>query len=188
MRKILVLLAATATLTLGLFAAGVTPAKPPATPRKSPEFVFKMTDGSQRLLSSYRGKTVVLAMMFTTCSHCQHTAQILQKVQLDYAAKGVQVLGAVFDPQAAQGAKQFQEIYAKNYPIGISDQGSVLEFLGLPPTEPYFVPILAFIDKRGTLRSQYIGDETFLNNQEVNIRAEIDKAIKAGEAPATAKK
>lgn len=30
------------------------------------------------------------------------------------------------------------------------------------------------------VRSQYIGDEKFLNNQEVNIRAEIDKVIKLG--------
>ncbi len=40
------------------------------------------------------------------------------------------------------------------------------------------MPILVFIDKRGMIRSQYIGDETFLSHQETNIRAEIDKFLK----------
>jgi peroxiredoxin len=127
---------------------------------------------------------VVLAMMFTTCPHCQNTAQILQKLQAEYSAKGVQMLGVVFDQGAAQRAGQFRQMYAKNFPISVSEQGQVLEFLGLPPTEPYFVPILVFIDKKGTLHSQYIGDEKFLENQEVNIRAEIEKLLKAGAAPA----
>jgi hypothetical protein len=39
------------------------------------------------------------------------------------------------------------------------------------------------------IRSQYIGDENFLGNQEVNIRAEIDKLLKgAGSTSASAKK
>ncbi len=60
----------------------------------------------------------------------------------------------------------------------------MLEFLGLPPDDPYFVPILVFIDKHGMIRSQYIGDETFLSHQETNIRAELDKYLKST-APAT---
>lgn len=180
-------MAAAATFSLGLVSAGETPHKAPAAPRKSPEFVFRNLDGSQQLLSSYRGKSVVLAMMFTTCPHCQNTAQTLQKFQSEYGAKGVQVLGVVFDKEAVQRAAQFKQSFAKNFPVSVSDQGAVLEFLGLPSTEPYFVPILVFIDKRGTLHSQYIGDEKFLENQEVNIRAEIEKLLKAGTAPAAAK-
>ncbi len=187
MRKFMMLMAAAATLSLGLVSAGTTPQKSPTTPRKSPEFVLKMLDGKQQLLSGYRGKTVVLALMFTTCPHCQNTAQILQKFEGEYAPKGVQVLGVVFDQGAAQGAAQFQRTYAKNFPIAVSDQGQVLEFLGLGQTEPYFVPILAFIDKKGTLVSQYVGDEKFLANQEYNIRAEIEKTLKSGGATAAAK-
>ena len=152
----------------------------PPVPRKAPEFVIHMPDGSQQLLSSYRGKTVVLALMFTTCPHCQKTAGVLAKVQTEYAAKGVQVLGATFDDGASARIKQFNQTTGVNFPCGVSDRGPVLEFIGLPPGEPFFVPILIFIDKTGAIRSQYIGDERFLQNQEVNIRAEIDKYLKAG--------
>jgi hypothetical protein len=48
------------------------------------------------------------------------------------------------------------------------------------------VPDLVFIDKAGMVRSQYVGDEKFLANQEVNIRAELDKMLKARPAPARA--
>jgi peroxiredoxin len=186
MRKLIMLAAVVASLCGGLLFAVDAPKKGPVVPRKAAEFVFKMPDGSQHLLSSYRGKTIVLAMMFTTCPHCQKIAQLLTKFQSEYAAKGVQVLGAVFDQGAAARAVQFEKQLGLNFPIGSSEQGPVLEFLGLPPADPYFVPILVFIDKNGMVRSQYVGDETFLANQEVNIRAEIDKMLKSGPVSTTA--
>lgn len=147
-------------------------------PRKASEFVIQTTEGKQVLLSSYRGKTVVLALMFTTCPHCQKTAGLLSAVQKEYANRGVQVLGATFDSGAAFRVAQFNQIFGVTFPCGSSSEGAVRTFLGLGKDEPYFVPILVFIDKTGTLRSQYIGDEKFLGNQEVNIRAELDKLIK----------
>jgi peroxiredoxin len=154
------------------------PAKASAVPRKAAEFVFNNVDGPQQLLSMYKGKTIVLALMFTTCPHCQKTAQLLTQIQKEYAAKGVQILGAVFDKGAAGRVQQFNKQLGLNFPVGYSEQAQVLEFLQLPPNDPYFVPALVFIDRRGTVRSQYVGDETFLSHQEVNIRAEIDKMLK----------
>lgn len=148
-------------------------------PRKAPEFVIQSPEGKQQLLSSYRGKTVVLALMFTTCPHCQKTAGILSGVQKEYEGKGVQVLGATFDSGAAFRVQQFNKMFGVTFPCGYSNEESVRQFLGLAKDEPYFVPILVFIDKTGTIRSQYIGDEKFLSNQEVNIRAELDKLIKS---------
>ena len=131
----------------------------------------------EQLLSSYKGKTIALAFMYTTCPHCQKTAGTLTKVQEEYKAKGVQVLGAVFDEGAASRAVEFHQSSGRIFPVGYSEKRAVLEFLGLPPDDPYFVPILVFIDKRGMIRSQYIGDETFLGQQEKNIRLELDKML-----------
>jgi len=152
------------------------------TPRKSPEFVITMPDGSQKLLSAYRGKVVVMAFMFTTCPHCQKTAGVLAKVQTEYAAKGVQVLGATFDDGAPLRINEFNRSLGLNFPCGTATRGPVLEYLGIAPNQPFFVPILVFIDKTGMIRSEYIGDEHFLLDQEVNIRAEIDKYLKPGGA------
>jgi peroxiredoxin len=183
MRKLLILIG----LATALFAAEG-PKRGPVVPRKAAEFVFLNAGGPQQLLSMYKGKTIVLAFMYTTCPHCQKTAVVLAKVQTEYAAKGVQVLGAVFDKDAGSRAQQFHQQLGLNYPVGYSETAPVLEFLQHPIDEPYFVPILVFIDKHGTIRSEYIGDETFLSKQEVNIRAEIDKVLKMGAAVAAAPK
>jgi peroxiredoxin len=180
MRNLLLLIAVA-----GSLAAGTAPVPAGGVPRKADEFVFNNVDGPQRLLSMYKGKTIVLALMYTTCPHCQKTAQLLTQVQKEYAAKGVQILGAVFDQGAKGRVQQFNQQLGLNFPVGYSEQGPVLEFLKLPPNDPYFVPILVFIDRRGMVRSQYVGDETFLSHQDVNIRAEIDKMLKAS-APAAA--
>ncbi len=188
MRKSLIVTGLIASLIAGSLFAGEAPRKEPVVPRKAAEFVFNMVDGPQRLLSMYRGKIVVLALMFATCPHCQKTAQILTQVQAEFAPKGVQVLGAVFDPGDAGRVQQFTKSLGLNFPVGYSDQGAVLQFLGLPPTEPYFVPILVFIDKGGIIRSQFVGDETFLKKQELNIRVEIDKIMGLGPGRQTAPK
>ena len=47
-----------------LLAASAFPAVVP--PRKSPEFAIQMPDGKQTLLSTYRGKVVLLAFFYTT--------------------------------------------------------------------------------------------------------------------------
>jgi len=181
MRKLLFL----STLAVSFFAAQALPA--PQVPRKAAEFVVNMVDGQQKLLSTLRGKTVVAAFMFTTCPHCQKTAGVLAKVQEEYAAKGVQVVGITFDQGAQARVKEFSQQLHLNFPCGYSTQGQVLEFLQIPPTEPYFVPILVFIDKTGTIRSEYVGDEKFLESQEINIRLEIDKMLRGTPTPAAAK-
>src|SRR5258708_5714916 len=104
MRKLFLVMS----LATSIFAAGAqAPAVSAHVPRKSGEFVFQMTNGPEKLLTSYRGKTIVMALMYTTCPHCQKTAGVLSKVQTEYAAKGVQVLGVTFDTGAASRLDQF---------------------------------------------------------------------------------
>jgi thiol-disulfide isomerase/thioredoxin len=174
-------------------AAGLVAQTPPAakktpdtssTPRKSGEFVIHMTNGPDQLLSSYRGKVVLVAFMHTTCEHCQHMAGVLARVQNEYAAKGVQVLGVTFDPQAAKNVANFIKTFGVNYPCGYAAEDQVVKFLHAP-SEGYYVPILAFIDRTGTVRSQYLvmepGDDAskFLSDPDVNVRKELDKYLKA---------
>src|SRR6478609_3347943 len=79
----------------------------PPVPRKSPEFTITDPSGKQMLLSSLKGKIVVLPFMFTTCPHCQRYAQMLTKLQQEFAAKGVVMLGTVFNEPSAALTAQF---------------------------------------------------------------------------------
>jgi len=185
----------TATAALVLTALGSAFAAAPV-PRKAPEFVIQSPDGSQTLLSSYRGKTVVLAFMFTTCPHCQKMAGILSQLQREYADKGVQVLGATFNPTARAEIQQFNKVFGVNFPCGYSTNENILTFLQQPASQPPFVPIVIFIDRNGTIRAQHLmtGDEAhdktendFFAHPETSVKAELDKLLsKAG--PTTARK
>jgi thiol-disulfide isomerase/thioredoxin len=185
MRKVTVFpaLALLAVSTVGAVFA----ATPPAVPRKAPEFVIQMPDGKQTLLSSYRGKTVVLAFMFTTCAHCQKAAPQLAHLQDEYGAKGVQFLGATFNKEAQRDVAQFDKVFGVNFPCGFSSEKNVLEFLGLPPGTPTFIPIVIFIDKTGTIRRiRMIQDSTqkdpeieaFFTDVGAGVKAELDKMLK----------
>jgi len=182
-------------LATALFAQ--TPAAPkaaPLTPRPAGEFVIHMTDGSQKLLSSYKGKVVLMAFMHTTCSHCQHTSGILAKVNNEYAAKGVQILGVAFDQGAERGIPMFLKITGANFPVGFSTEDQVAKFMHA--NGDYYVPMLAFIDRTGTVRTQAISygdpnpevDKYLGEQQETNIRGELDKLLKTPVHATTATK
>jgi peroxiredoxin len=182
-----------ASLVLALTFLGAAFAAGPV-PRKAPEFVIQTTDGKQVLLSSYHGKDVVLAFMFTTCSHCQKMAQTLSALQTEYGKMGVQMLGATFDKDAAKNVAQFNKVLGVNFPCGFASDESVMHFLQQPATNPPFIPILIFIDTTGTIRAQHLltGDEKegsperkWFDSGEMSVRAEIEKLLKL--SPVTAR-
>lgn len=159
---------------LALSAFGQAPA-----PRPAPEFSLRMEDGSATRLSAYRGKVVVLALLNTGCPHCQHFAQQLAVYQKEYGPRGVQILAAVFDNGAKAGLKAFRDKYVAGFPIGYSDEATVLAWLKQPVEEGYFVPIVAFIDRRGALVSRHLGDDMFFQDPDGNMRHTLDSLLKS---------
>ncbi len=152
---------------------------PAPLPRPAGEFSIHTENGKQVLLSNYKGKVVLLTFFFTTCPHCQHMAGLLQTVQKEYAPKGVQVLSGCFDENAEAQVGQFNQLYVKNaFPVGWDPRAAVFEFLHVPLNQQVFVPILTFIDRKGMIQQQYIGDETYLRDPEKNVRASLDQMLK----------
>lgn len=148
------------------------------TPRPAPEFAINMPGGGQKLLSSYKGKPVLLAFFFTTCPHCQDMSRLLSsQIVPEYAPKGVQFLAAAFDDNAKDMVADFAQKYVKGFPIGWVDRGSVYEFLQKSIVVPLYVPIMVFIDRKGIIQSEYIGDNVFLHDPPKNVRAELDKLL-----------
>ena len=147
-------------------------------PVSAPEFTIHMADGSNKLLSSYRGKVVILALMQTGCPHCQHFAQELGIYQREYGPKGAQVLGAVFDAGAKAGLQHFSDQFVRGFPVGYSDEATVMTWLKQPVEQGYFVPIVAFINRRGQIVSQHLGDDILFQDPDNNIRHILDRLLK----------
>jgi hypothetical protein len=103
-------------------------------------------------------------------------------LQPEYAPKGVQMLGVLFNAEANQDLGKFTVLYSKGaYPVGMSTDPIVTEFVQHPPGIHY-IPMLVFIDKNGVIRSQHlaISDANyFKESDEVqNIRNDIDAILK----------
>ncbi len=147
-------------------------------PKPAAEFAISMPEGGQKLLSSFRGKPVCLALFYTTCPHCQDMAKMLSsQIVPEYGPKGVQVLAAAFDPEAKTQVGDFAKQYVKGFPIGYVDRGQVYEFLQKSVMTVLYVPIMVFIDSKGMIQSEYIGDQGFLADPPKNVRAELDKML-----------
>jgi peroxiredoxin len=166
-------------------------AKPPV-PRKSPEFAITDPSGKQILLSSYRGKIVVMPFMFTTCPHCQHEAQMLTKLQREFAGRGVVMLGTVFNDASAALTSQFVKDYNIGFPVGYATRDAVTSYLGLSVMDRWVVPQVAIIDKKGNVVAQSEATGTPDLQDETYIRNFLEKLLKEGgpsssAAPAAAK-
>jgi peroxiredoxin len=147
-------------------------------PRPAGEFAIKMPNGQVTLLSQYAGKVVVLAFISTTCPHCQHTTGVLSAIQNEYAARGVQVLAAAFNPDAVQLVPGFISQFKPTFPVGSADRDSVLEYEQASLAKPNYVPELIFIDRKRVIRAQHSGGDDFFKEQEKNIREMLDTLLK----------
>jgi len=161
-------------------------------PRPAGEFAISMPYGGQTLLSQYSGKVVVLAFILTTCPHCQHTTQVLSAIQTEYASRGVQIVAAAFNDDAAQLVPGFVTQFKPTFPVGFAKRDAVIEYEQASLAKPNYVPELIFIDRHRVIRAQYSGGEDFLKDQETNIRALLDKLLKepvaAGKSARSARK
>jgi len=166
-------LAATAfvALTVAAFAT-------PPVPRKSPEFTSTDPSGKPILLSSLKGKIVVMPFMFTTCPHCQREAQMLTKLQQEFAAKGVVMLGTVFNEANGAMAAQFVKEFNVGFPVGYASRDAVISYLGLSVLDRWVVPQVAIIDRKGNVVAQSAATGTPELQDEAFLRNFLDKLVK----------
>src|ERR1035441_217094 len=157
------------------------------TARPSPPFTIERTGTPPLRLSQYRGKVVALAFIYTSCSHCQQLTTELNLIARDYASRDVQFLECAFNGDAVAAMPEFLERFTPAFPVGYSTNTAVMSYLQYSPIDPrtLFVPHMVFLDRTGVIRADYPGGDAFFANANANIRAQLEKMLKA---PAAAKK
>ncbi len=102
-----------------------------------PELVLADLEGVPRRLSDSRGQIVVLNFWATWCVPCREEMPMLVAAQNDYAAKGVQVIGASADEAGKTGAvRRFVKKSGIAFPIWLGATTTDMERLGLGHTLP----------------------------------------------------
>jgi peroxiredoxin len=175
-------------IAIAALAALLAPSAPAAdVPRKAPEFSIYMPDGNLKLLSSFRGKVVVLEFLFTTCPHCQQTSVLMNQLQKEYGPKGFEAVGVAFNPMSKMLIPDYIRDFRVGFTLGYSERDPVIAFLGNDPNHGLHVPQLVIIDRKGMIRQQSLPRNDTTTATEANLRSMIEKLLKepAG-APAKA--
>ncbi|MEO8591928.1 MAG: TlpA disulfide reductase family protein [Candidatus Solibacter sp.] len=156
--------------------------------RPSPAYTIQRLGAPAITLAQYRGKIVALAFIHTTCTHCQQLTTELNLLAKDYTPRGVQFLECAFNEDAASALPGFLQRYSPPFPVGYGTPASVMAYLQRTITDPrpMYVPQMVFLDRAGVIRAEFPGEDPFFQDAPANIRAQLDKMLKA--APATPSK
>jgi peroxiredoxin len=155
---------------------GTTPA-----PRKSPEFSFSEPSGKQTLLSSFKGKVVVMEFLLTNCPHCMRVAKTIASLEGEFGQRGLQTIGIAFDNNiSGKMVTRFSQELAVTYPIGYCTSAQVDSYLGRTQTERLMVPQIVVIDRAGVIRAQSRPVREANLEDENYLRHLIDGLLKEG--------
>jgi hypothetical protein len=156
------------------------PAVMPPLPRKSPEFTIVQPSGKQTLLSSYRGKVVVLGWIHTTCIYCQAFSATLVRIQKDLGPKGFQPLAVAWNETAKDTIPAFVEKFGIKYPVGYSEWTPIMSYMGFSVLDRPVTPLVVVIDKKGMIRAQTPAEGDGNLQNEKKLRVLIENLLNEG--------
>jgi thiol-disulfide isomerase/thioredoxin len=119
----------------------------PVEPRAAPTLVLKDLRGRAVRLSDYRGRVVLLNFWATWCAPCRAEAPDLVRVQREYGARGLQVVGITYPPESRAAVRRFVRSFQINYPVWTGTRATkALFFAGET------LPVTVVIDREGRVR------------------------------------
>jgi peroxiredoxin len=137
-------------LALGVSALALSPV-----PRTSPDFSIVEPSGKQTLLSSFKGKVVVIEFMMSVCPHCQRTSRTISKLYQELGPRGFQPIGIAFEPGVTpRMVTGFAQQSGITWLMGYSSPEAVDRYLGRSTMERLMVPQIVVIDREGVVRAQ----------------------------------
>jgi len=126
--------------------------------RDSPEFRIAEPGGPTTLLSSLKGKVVVMEFLFVSSEHCLRVARTLNKLYGELGSRGFEPVAVAFDPPNARGAggplvTAMARYMNLTFPVGYTNKEDVDTYLGRTRNEILNIPQVVVIDRRGMIRA-----------------------------------
>jgi peroxiredoxin len=166
------------TAALALLAAALPVFAQPPVLRKAPEFTLTDVNGKETLLSSYRGKVVVIGFVFTTCPHCQVFSGVLEKLSKDLGKRGFEPIDIAWNDNAKLMIADFARQYGVTFPIFWSTYDPIMSFMQFSIMDRPVVPLVVVIDRKGMIRAQSpAGGDPNLQD-EAKLRALLETLLK----------
>ncbi len=120
------------------------------------DFIIQLLDHSQFHLADQKGKVVLIDFWDVACPPCRKAMPQLKKLHLDYAGRGLQIIGISLDTDRKLLGDYLQEIAAP-YPMACSFKGWCDETAKLYRLNA--TPTTFLIDRQGILRHINLQEE-----------------------------
>ena len=153
------------------------------------ELALKDLFGAEQRLSAFKGRIVILNFWATYCVPCRKEMPDLARVQNEYAALGVQVIGAAADPLTDQAkVRQFIKDTKVNFPIWLGASADDMRKFGLGSALPGTVIIgrdgKVIAQIRGIIKEADLKKhlETLIAKDQSGVKGQIAQSGKAGKS------
>lgn len=117
----------------------------------APDFVLQTLDGHTRKLSNYRGQIVLVNLWATWCPPCIEEMPVLNQLAVDYADRGLVVLGVAGDDDT-QRVRDFIAKSPLKFQVLLDPDGAIGTQYGITGYPESF-----FVDREGRVREKIIG-------------------------------
>ncbi len=127
--------------------------------KPAPDFSAETIDGQQFSLAAHKGKPVIIFAMFGGCGECIPVGQTLNKIQTDYAARGVSVIAIdILKGEPISTLQQYRDYVKASFPFVSYDENIVRAYQLTAPEITYVIDKnsnVADINQGGLSYEQY---------------------------------
>ncbi len=153
-----------------LIMTGTAPAIPPAPweieglmGNEAPELTLPDLEGKSISLKSFRGNVILLNFWATWCAPCKREMPALDKLHNRYKKRGFRVIAVSIDNDKAA-----IEEFLRKIPLSFT----ILHDMKIEAAKRYKVyayPTTFLIDRKGTIRKKFIGEEDWLDSSRTKL-------------------
>ena len=127
--------------------------------KPAPNFSLRTIDGGQFSLAAHRGKAVIVFAMFGGCGECIPVGQTLNRIQKDFAAKGLAVIAFdILKGEPVSVLEQYRSYIQANFKFVSYDAGLANAYKLTAPEITYVIDKngnIAFINRKALSYKQY---------------------------------
>ncbi len=107
------------------------------------------------MLSSFKGKVVVIEFLFLGSEHCLRVAMAINKLYGELGPRGFQPVGIAFGPNAdAANTYLVAQSFKLKFPVGYAGTDDVDSYLARGKDDVLNIPQVVVIDRAGMIRAQ----------------------------------